>query len=273
MTKVVPFLKWPGGKRWIAEEIADELRPYLQKRYFEPFLGGGAVFFSLRPSRAVLSDTNADLINVYKEVKRSPQALIDGLKLMEVTAAEYQKVRASKPHAAHERALRFLYLNRTAFAGIFRLNRQGEFNVPFGGGARTPEILWRKELLAMASKVLKTAALSCADFEDTMQKANAGDVVYCDPTYTVAHDNNGFRRYNEAVFSWSDQLRLATSAAKASRRGALVIVSNAHHESLMELYRANDNCEVRAVQRTSCIAKQGLNRRLVSEALFVLRPK
>lgn len=97
----------------------------------------------------MLSDTNSDLIKVYKEVKRSPQALVDGLKTMEVTAEEYQKVRASKPHA-----LRFLYLNRIAFADIFELNRQGEFNVPYGGGARTTEILWRKELLATASEIL-----------------------------------------------------------------------------------------------------------------------
>lgn len=100
-----------------------------------------------------------------------------------------------------------------------------------------------------------------------MQKENVGDVVYCDPTYTVAHDNNGFRRYKKAVFSWRDQIRLAASAAKASHRGALVVVSNAHYESLMALYRVYDNCEHETVQRTTLVFERSDG---VSDLVFTL---
>ena len=272
MSRGVPFLKWPGGKRWIANEISAIVQPYLLQRYFEPFLGGGAVFFALQPKRATLSDVNADLINVYREVKRSPDTLIRGLKGMEVSANNYSLVRDSEPKSTSRQAIRFLYLNRTAFGGMFRLNRQGRFNVPFGGGGRTPDLLVKTDLLHAASSALKRVSLSCTDFGKTISKAGAGDVVYCDPTYTVAHDNNGFRRYNESVFSWEDQIRLAESAHKASIRGAMVVVSNAYHPSVLELYAGMPNCELRTLKRTSCIARGPVHRRQVCEALILLRP-
>jgi len=272
MTRTLPFLKWPGGKRWAAGEIADIIRPHLKRQYYEPFLGGGAVFFALQPHSALLSDINADLVNVFKEVKRRPNLLVSMLKDMEVSASEYKRIRKSSPECSKARATRFLYLNRTAFSGMFRLNRQGEFNVPYGGGARNPEILWRDGLLKKASLALKNASIVCSDFENSLATASLGDVVYCDPTYTVAHDNNGFCRYNESVFSWQDQIRLATQAANASKRGAFVIVSNANHSSVLELYSGLTNCEVQILERFSCISRDTSHRRPVSESLFILRP-
>jgi len=189
----------------------------------EPSLGGGAVFFMLRPQKAILSDINSELINVYQQVRDNPDAILRELKKQRVTKKNYYQIRKLKGGFPLKRTARFLFLNRTSFGGIYRLNRRGEFNVPYGGGKRTPSSLWKNNLLRDASNVLKRSRLLVADFEDVIERASQGDVVYCDPTYTVAHENNGFLRYNERNFSWEDQKRLSKAARRAVNRGATVI--------------------------------------------------
>jgi len=264
-----PFLKWPGGKRWAAARIVAIVRQHLTEKgtYFEPFLGGGAVYFHLRPARAVLSDVNGDLVSTYRTVKSSPNEVLRRLRRLPVTKRFYYRIRDAEPRTRLGRAVRFLYLNRTAFGGIYRLNRDGRFNVPYGGGQRTPAMLWERALIARASIALKGAELVHADFESTMQRAGAGDVVYCDPTYTVAHDNNGFVRYNERNFSWSDQARLTTQARLAARRGAAVIISNAHHDAIRELY---GDVRVTVLDRISRVSASPKGRVPVAEYLFVV---
>lgn len=261
-----PFLKWPGGKRWAALEISALVRTRLLGRYYEPFLGGGAVFFSLCPERATLSDVNGELIELYDTVRARPNEIIAQLKAMRVSQAEYYRIRMSKPRGRIQRAARFLYLNRTAFAGLYRLNSDGVFNVPFGGG-RTPRPLWAAGLLTAASEALSKVKIRTCDFEVAMRSAREGDVVYCDPTYTVAHDSNGFRRYNERNFSWEDQRRLAECARRAASRGAVVLVSNAHHPSIRRLYA---DARARVLTRTSRVARDVDRRRLVREYLFIV---
>lgn len=241
----------------------------LDGTYFEPFLGGGAVFFRLNPKRAVLRDVNDELVNAYRAIRDDPTAVLSGLRRLRVNKDTYAEVRDSRPRAKIPRAVRFLYLNRTAFAGIYRLNREGRFNVPYGGPKRTPAVLWERELLTRASRVLANGVeLSRGDFEPIVRKAKKGDVVYCDPTYTVAHDENGFVRYNERIFSWADQERLALAAFEAVKRGATVIVSNAHHWSVRTLYRAAKSLTWR---RPSCVSALSKGRREVLEYLFVLK--
>lgn len=265
----LPFLKWPGGKRWAAPLIATLVIRSLRHTYFEPFLGGGALFFCLRPPRALLSDINADLINTYIAVQRSPGELIRRVKALPVSTQVYKRLRESAATGSLNKATRFLYLNRTAFGGIYRLNRHGQFNVPYGGGNRGPSPLWSRNLLMNASIALRNAAIELSDFEPVIESAGPGDVVYCDPTYTVTHDNNGFRRYNETNFSWADQERLARAARRAVNRGAVVLVSNAHHRSLKSLYRG---AECQLLSRPSCVSADASKRRTVEEYLFVLRP-
>jgi DNA adenine methylase len=263
-----PFLKWPGGKRWAAEKIARIVSSVLTGTYYEPFLGGGAVFFSLCPPKAVLSDVNAELINTYLQVRDRPRLLLKRLQCMAVTKDGYYTVRAARPRTNLGRAARLLYLNRTAFGGIYRLNREGRFNVPYGGGERTPEPLWSRRLLMEASEVLAGATIKVSDFEVVLEAAQEGDVVYCDPTFTVTHDNNGFVRYNERNFSWTDQRRLATAARRAARRGAVLIVSNAHHAAVRKLYA---HSQVHVLTRISRVCPDPVARHRVSEYLFVLR--
>jgi DNA adenine methylase len=264
-----PFLKWPGGKRWMAKSLIYIISQRLIKHYYEPFLGGGAVFFSLLPDMATLSDINIDLINVYKQVRDKPQELIEGLKQLPVTKNAYYHIRDNYGDDLLERAIRFLYLNRTAFGGIYRLNSNGEFNVPYGGGNRTTEILWKTGLIEKASKALKGKELLVSDFGDIIGKAGFGDVVYCDPTYTTSHSNNGFIRYNEKNFSWTDQKRLAYAAKEACRRGALVLVSNADFPPICELY---DPIDPRILERKSLVSRNPKCRKQIKEYLFILDP-
>lgn len=262
-----PFLKWPGGKRWVAAQIAALIRPQLSGRYIEPFLGGAAVFFSLQPARCLLSDINSDLINTYKIVCDRVDELMTCLREMTVSKSVFYRLRSWVPSDPVERAARFVYLNRTAFAGMYRLNSKGEFNVPYGGGERRPDVLWRTSLLTDASVALKSADLCVCDFEFVIDAARAGDVVYCDPTYTVTHDNNGFIRYNEKNFLWKDQERLASAVFRAAGRGVLVLVSNAHHFEIFRLYRG---AQFLSLTRPSTLSAAAEKRRQVIEYLIIV---
>ncbi|MGA8026636.1 MAG: Dam family site-specific DNA-(adenine-N6)-methyltransferase [Bryobacteraceae bacterium] len=270
VVRLEPLLKWPGGKRWLAPWLADLIRDNLTGRYFEPFLGGGSLFFALRPRRSTLSDINPELIETYTTIRDSHCRVLRRLRNMGVSEREYYSIRNATPLNRVGRAARFLYLNRTAFAGIYRLNRKGAFNVPYGGGDRTPEIVCRAGFLSTVAQLLAGADLRCDDFEPIMSLACSGDVVYCDPTYTVTHNNNGFIRYNEVNFSWEDQKRLALAARNAQRRGAFVVVSNAHHTALRQLY---PSAESYVVERPCLIAPRAEFRRIVAEYVFVLDPE
>lgn len=266
---VLPFLKWPGGKRWAAPQIASLIGRHLTGRYYEPFLGGGAVFFYLRPKMATLSDINPELIAAYQAIRDSHVRIVKLLQLLPISGHAYEAVRAWKPRGAIDRAVRLLYLNRTAFGGMYRLNQAGEFNVPYGGGERTPAMLWESTVLQDASDALKSARLRPSDFSVQMRRAKDGDVIYCDPTYTVAHNNNGFVRYNECNFSWQDQERLAREAHAARDRGAVVLISNAYHKSIRRLY---PGARKRTLSRISRVSADPKGRREVSEYLLVLKP-
>jgi DNA adenine methylase len=263
-----PFLKWPGGKRWLTGYIASILDCHGYRRYFEPFLGGGAVFFALQPEAATLSDVNADLISTYTQVKCRPHHLIRRLRQLPVDQATYNRLREAEPRNRVDRAVRFLYLNRTSFGGIYRLNQKGEFNVPFGGGQRTPAPLWENSLLVDASRSLRSTEICVGDFEDVLAGVGRGDLVYCDPTYTVAHNNNGFVRYNERNFSWDDQKRLAALCRRLVQRGATVIVSNAANDEILDLYSCP---EVHSVHRSSMVCPRSDKRRVAKEVVLVFR--
>lgn len=266
---MLPFLKWPGGKRWAAATIAKIIRKHLVGTYYEPFLGGGAVFFHLLPAKSILSDINNDLVLAYQTVQSEYKAVLEAVRTMDVSREAYYRIRAMSPHTNITKAARFLYLNRTAFAGMYRLNSNGQFNVPFGGGQRTPAPLWERNLLREASHALNGVTIMCADFEQVLKMAGEGDVVYCDPTYTVVHDRNSFIRYNEKNFSWADQKRLAKEAKAAVLRGATVLVSNAHHSSIRGLYL---DAGVRHLKRRSLISANPSKRCEVKEYLFIMTP-
>lgn len=265
MSCYLPFLRWPGGKRWLAPMIGEHVQRLAVRRYIEPFLGGAAFFFHFGFREAALSDINPELINVYLQVRDDVDSVIMRLRQLRVDVDTYCEMRGLQGGTASERAVRFLYLNRTAFGGMYRLNKSGQFNVPFGGGERTHKVLWERGLLARASEILQGITIRCCDFQEALEGAEVGDLIYCDPTYTVAHNNNGFRRYNESNFTWRDQERLAVACCKAADAGAFVLVSNAFHVDLEKLYERFDK---RIVERSSNLCPQVRFRGKTREFLF-----
>jgi DNA adenine methylase len=232
--KARPFLKWAGGKQWLVP-MADALLPFdFTGSYYEPFLGGGAVFFALAPPKAHLSDANADLISTYIGLRDDVDRMIRELRSYPHEREFFEGLRKRQPRASHTKAARLIYLNKTAFNGLYRVNRAGQFNVPFGQYAN-PTICNEPRLRSAAS-ALQGAVLRSALFSEMTSHAGAGDVVYFDPPYITGHTNNGFLKYNARLFSWQDQLQLARSARALTKAGARVVISNADHPAVRSLY-------------------------------------
>jgi len=259
--RVEPFLRWAGGKRWLARMMGG-LLPSSFKTYFEPFLGSGAIFFSLQPGGARLSDSNQNLIKAYELVRDSPGALITRLEGFSYTPKEYYRVRSSTPGAIVDQSARFLYLNRTCWNGLYRVDRTGEFNVPYGRRGAFHER--DASRIRAASEVLRTSTLRCEDFEVALSRVRPGDFAFVDPPYTVTHGENGFLLYNERIFSWADQERLASALEAVDRRGGFFLLTNANHRSVRALYKSFANYSLR---RNSILAANPKNRRVVTELL------
>lgn len=265
-----PFLRWAGGKRWLADSLCPLLEEIEPKTYIEPFLGSGAVFFRLAPAKAILSDLNGDLINAYRQVAIDPEKLLKAVEKIPVTEKSYYFVRERKPASDFERAVRFIFLNRTCYGGIYRENRLGQFNTPYGGGSRTPEPLRTYGLLDKAHRLLSTSKIKImvSDFETAIAKATQGDVVYCDPTYhAVTRDQ--FDRYGSTIFDWSDQVRLARAALLARMRGAIVVISNTFCSEIKDLYAGAFRIKL---DKNKSIGKTNTNPHSHKEYLIVMDP-
>lgn len=260
----LPLIKWPGGKRALVGSILQYI-PESYGTYYEPFFGGGAVFFALQPASAVLADSNVELINAYVQVRDNPKSLVGILSSLKNTEQDYYAVRSKSPRTPVRKAARILYLTRLSFNGIHRVNLRGKFNVPYGYKTHLPII--DEEHLYRTSSALKAAKLIAGDFEENTKNASRGDVIYFDPPYTVAHGLNGFVKYNERIFSWADQERLAEHARDLARRGCRVVVSNADHQSIHQLYKGF-RCQI--IERPSVIAASSAHRRQITECIFSL---
>lgn len=229
-----PFLKWAGGKRWLCQRFP-HLFPDSFDRYVEPFVGSGAVFFHLQPTNALLSDANHDLITTYKAIRRSWRKVLAALETHALLHNDeyYYLVRSMTPSDDISIAARFLYLNRTCWNGLYRVNTRGIFNVPRG---TKDTVLLPDDNFSATRKLLSGKTLYSHDFEKTINQSGSGDFVFVDPPYTVAHNLNGFVKYNDKIFTWNDQIRLQKSLIRAADRGAKILVTNADHPSIRELY-------------------------------------
>lgn len=257
-----PLLKWPGGKRRLVRYILP-LLPQRYNRYYEPFLGGGALFFGLQPEAACLSDKNRELISAYNQIRNHPQEVINYLGKLPNSENQYYTVRSASPRSLAERAARLIYLSALSFNGIHRVNRKGQFNVPYG--YKTHMTPCEPDKINAASECLRKATIWCKDFETAVKSAQGGDLVYLDPPYTVAHGNNGFLKYNAKIFSWDDQRRLAKVAHALADKGCSVVVSNANHPSIRKMYQ---DFQVLEIKRHSVIAASREFRRAITECVF-----
>lgn len=245
-----PFLKWAGGKRWLIEKYPNLLNVE-HKRYIEPFVGSGAVFFSLLPSSAILCDKNERLIEVYEAIKGNWRRVEDLLRIHHKnhSAEYYYKVRQKRLRTPETRAAQFIYLNRTCWNGLYRVNKKGEFNVPIG---TKQNVILSSDDFEKIAQCLENTELFSGDFECVLDKAARDDFVFIDPPYTVKHNHNGFVKYNESIFSWDDQVRLRDAVELAVSRGAKVLVTNACHDSIKRLY--DKLGEITTLNRASVIA-------------------
>lgn len=234
-----PFLKWAGGKRQLVNELRTRM-PERFKRYYEPFVGAGALFFSLRPKSAVLSDINEELINVYLCVRDDLEAVIDELSRHENSEEYYYEIRswdrdpAFPQRPAAQRAARFIFLNRTCFNGLYRVNSKGHFNVPFGRYLR-PRIIDEENLLA-CRELLRHADIRRGSFEAIEEELQHGDFVYLDPPYVPLSTTASFTSYYKDGFSTGSQLRLREFCERISERGAKFLLSNSDTDLVREEY-------------------------------------
>lgn len=257
-TSTLPFLKWAGGKRWLTHCLESEFKLPKYKRYIEPFVGSGAMFFHQTPKKAILNDLNEELINAYAALKDDWKKVVDMLNTYQISHSEsfYYEMRCLQPRSIHARAAKFIYLNRTCFNGIYRVNLKGEFNVPIG--TKTNVILETDDFQNI-SNLLQGVSLSHGDFEKVINKAKTGDFIFADPPYTVKHAYNGFVKYNEKLFSWEDQVRLKEALVRASQRGAYIMMTNAYHASIKSLYHGT-GFKKEIILRNSMIAASNKNR-------------
>ena len=230
-----PFLKWAGGK----SRLLPTLRRYIPApigRYIEPFLGGGALFLDTAPVAGLLGDSNPELIGCYEVVRDSSEALINELAKFTISESEYYRIRSLAPDdlSRIQRAARFIYLNKTCYNGVYRVNKNGQFNTPFGKYAKA-KLVDPANLLSV-SRVLRGASLICGDYSAIAQHAQRGDFVYFDPPYLPVSKFSDFKRYTKEFFYEEDHERLAGVFAALAARGCFVLLSNSFHEKISALY-------------------------------------
>jgi DNA adenine methylase len=268
---VKPFLRWAGGKTWFLKTIQDFL-PEKINDYYEPFLGGGSIFLFLVQTgkingKSCLSDSNKELIDCYTQIRDHVDGVIEFLQNYKNNETFYYHMRNAVPKSDIEKAARFIYLNRTSFNGLYRVNLNGIYNVPYG--FKSYETLFDFDNLRKVSTLLGGTEIVNKDFQKSLAEISSNDFVFLDPPYTVAHGNNGFIKYNQRIFKWSDQERLASSISRIVEKGANYVLTNAAHPSIEELfgqYGVREN-----VSRYSVIGGRKTSRGLKNEYVFYNR--
>lgn len=231
------FLKWAGGKTRYAGTLAGLAPTGYSGVYREPFVGSGAVFFALTPERAVLSDANPDLIVCLDQVATEPHAVMELLDAMPRTREVFERVRSTNPDELPpaEQAARVIYLNKQAFRGLWRVNKRGEYNTPWGGYGESRS-LYDRDIMLRSSKALATAIMRCCDFEEAIGEAGRDDFIYCDPPYVPAGGWADFKRYTSGQFHESDHRRLEQAMREAADRGAHVMMTNSDMPLVREIW-------------------------------------
>jgi DNA adenine methylase len=266
MSKIVPFINWAGGK----SQLIPQMLPYLPKRceyqrYIEPFLGGGAVFLSLGLQKAILADYNDDLINCYRVVRDDVETLIALLSKYIRDKDHYYRVRELDPKRLDTapRAARFIYLNKTCYNGVYRVNLKGTFNVPFGN--RRAKI-YDEENLRQVSHALKNVQLLAQSYETTLHQAKPRDFVYLDPPYHGSSRTANFAKYTSMPFGEQDQIKLAKEFERLTGLGCKVMLSNSDTAFIRSLYRDHYHETLMARRYVNC---NGSRRKATAELLIL----
>jgi len=261
---VKPFLRWAGGKTWLIKHLSNFLPKQGFNNYHEPFLGGGSVFFHLKPPKAYLSDLNKELIDTYEQVKTNVESVIVELSKFENNEKHYYDIRNENYSDEAKRAAKFIFLNQTSFNGIYRVNLKGVYNVPYGYRSTN---YFNPENLRLVSNALSNVELFHADFNSTIDNINENDLVFLDPPYTVTHNNNGFIKYNKKLFDLDSQFALSKYIDEIKNKGAYYILTNAAHEQVEVIFK-KDNDRSQELKRASLIGGKKAKRGRYAELII-----
>lgn len=270
---IKPFLKWAGGKRQLLDDLRVHI-PTMSKRntYYEPFVGGGALFFSMQPKSAVINDTNHELINCYEVIRDNVEELIEDLKRHENDEQYFYRIRDWDRHkyfkdkTSVERCSRIIFLNKTCYNGLFRVNSQGQFNVPFGR-YKNPSFL-EIGILRGISKYLNENDIKIlnTDFQDAVKDAGRGDFIYFDPPYDPISSTSSFTGYDINKFDQDEQKRLKETVDTLTQKNCKVLLSNSDTNFIRELYQ--DRYNIITVSATRAINSNALKRGKINEVLI-----
>lgn len=253
-----PFVQWVGGKR----EMIPHYKQYIPKSfnyYYEPFLGGGAMFFYLQPKKAILGDNNEELVLAYEAVRDTPQKVIELLKKFKIKHSKelYQTIRSIdrtsnilKTLTKPEIAARLIYLNQTCFNGIYRVNKLGQFNVPIGSSLN--RLICDEVTLLKDSIILKNTKIECSDFSTITRNAKKNDFVYFDPPYFPISIYSDFTRYTKEKFFKEDQIRLKEKVDELTKRGCKIMMSNSDCDFINNLYSNYKKIKVFSNRTLNC---------------------
>ncbi len=262
-----PIVKWVGGKRQLMFELLKNM-PQIYNRYFEPFIGGGALFFELQPEQAYISDMNEELINLYQVVRDNVDELITDLKKHDISKEYFMEIRNIDRTEDYEnwssiqKASRFIYLNRTCFNGMYRVNSKGEFNVPFGH-YKNPRIVDENNL-TNCSNLLQRTEIRHADFSEILTKVQEGDFVYFDPPYVPLSETSSFTSYTKDGFDIDMQFKLRDVCDELDSIGVKFLLSNSDTKLVNELY---ENYNIKKVFASRQINANADGRGKITEVL------
>jgi len=269
-----PILKWAGGKRGLIQEITSLFPSDCEARaYHEPFLGGGAVFFNIEPKKGTINDINPHLMNFYKVVRDKPDQLIEMTHSYKHDKETFYKIRSrfNQPDLKDvEYASLFLYLNKTAFNGLYRVNSKDKFNAPFGS-YKNPTIV-PEDRIMISNKILRNVELCNTDFEYVIDVAEKGDIVYFDPPYHPLNSTAKFTSYSSKGFDYNDQIRLRDLCIKLDEKGVNFVLSNSFTADMIELYQNIHSFRIEVVQAKRAISSKASTRGKIFEILVTNVP-
>ena len=271
--KPKPFVKWAGGKRQLLKQFRDlglyppELFDPTTNTYYEPFVGGGAVFFDLLPERAELSDLNRELVITYNVIKNNIDELIFSLKQHIYDKEYYLEVRAKNVNELSdiEVASRFIFLNRTGFNGLYRVNKKGQFNVPFGRYSNP--VICDEENLRRVSRELQNVIIKHQDYTSVLKNAQKGDFIYFDPPYYPLNRTSSFTAYTSESFLEKEQTELRDTFVKLHKRGCYIMLSNSDTPFINDLYSEIDGATIHKITAGRAINSKGSGRGKITELL------
>jgi DNA adenine methylase len=292
-----PFVKWAGGKGRLLSPISDRFPKAIKDKidtYVEPFVGGGAIFFHIANNyhikKRLINDSNKNLISTYVAIRDNCSEVIESLSMLESTYLELDQSERNKMYYSErfeynslslkdtkeisKVAAKLIFLNKTCYNGLYRSNRNGGFNVPHG--KHDSYCICDEENLKKVSKVLKGVIITNLDFIDlfkSLHESESDSLIYVDPPYTVAHNNNGFVEYNENIFSYDNQKELARELSCMADENNRIIVSNAVHDNIYNLYHNEAGFFCDPIFRKCVIGSEKKSRILTSEYIFTSYPK